>query len=375
MTFHALQKCIPWIFFCLWLFINIQLIFILIHSIITGLYWGIFALLIPMMVSCYFWMLYQLAKYFQKGGIYDQHMSTLSPAPNNYAVMYVAKPEDLAYYHANYKNRHEQPLDFKELFRRKMNESFDFCCCMCTLQTWSIIWLTYLILQNLLWFSSAVVTTIILYDPYGEWDNCILYGTNDPNEHPDLDCVAHNDYLQCDCRQLFETQGLTKAFAIIACIIAGLAVIVNIYCWRGLYTCNKAAFMCQVWMLFIQALFMLLFSIFTGYYFGIFAMLIPLLLSCHFYDIYIVAVYCKQQINTKRIPRMQAVVAMDKVQPPPQQTGQVEHKQQAQPQPQVIYVPAPPQQPIYYVNQNGQIIQQPIIQTVPVQPQVGAQNQ
>lgn len=60
MTFHALQKCIPWIFFTLWLFINIQIIFILIHSILTGIFWGIFALLIPMLLSCYFWMLYQL---------------------------------------------------------------------------------------------------------------------------------------------------------------------------------------------------------------------------------------------------------------------------------------------------------------------------
>jgi len=60
MSFHALQKCIPWIFMALWLCINVQIIFILIHSILTGLYWGIFALLIPMMLSCYFWMLYQL---------------------------------------------------------------------------------------------------------------------------------------------------------------------------------------------------------------------------------------------------------------------------------------------------------------------------
>ena len=60
MTFHALQKCIPWIFFLLWLFINVQIIFILIHTILTGIYWGIFALLIPMLLSCYFWMLYQL---------------------------------------------------------------------------------------------------------------------------------------------------------------------------------------------------------------------------------------------------------------------------------------------------------------------------
>ena len=97
-------------------------------------------------------------------------------------------------------------------------------------------------------------------------------------------------------------------------------------------------------MLFIQALFMLSFSIFTGYYFGLFAMLIPLLLSCHFYDIYIVAIYCQQKINTYRIPKMQAVVVADKPQPKPDKPSNNNN------QPQVIYVPAPYQQPIRHVN-------------------------
>ena len=110
--------------------------------------------------------------------------------------------------------------------------------------------------------------------------------------------------------------------------------------------------MAQVWMLFIQALFMLLFSIFTGYYFGLFAMLIPLLLSCHFYDVYIVAIYCQQRINTYRIPKMQAVVVMDKDRNDKSQ--QTEQPQPPPQQPKVIYVPAPYQQPIRYVDQNGQ---------------------
>ena len=284
-------------------------------------------------------------------------MSTLSPAPNNYAVMYVAKPEDLAHYHANYKNRGKStPKDHRDLFRRKMNEGFNFCCCMCTLQTWSIIWLIYMILQNILWFASSVTTTVILYDPYGTHMNCIIY-SGDQQE-------------TIDCRELFEQQGLTKTFSIIACIVAGIAVIINIYCWRGLYTNNKNAFIAQVWMLFIQALFMLLFSIFTGYYFGLFALLIPLLLSCHFYDVYIVSIYCQQKINTYRIPKMQAVVVMDKPQPKPSQNkDDNEQKEQApiqQQQPQVIYVPAPYQQPIRYVNQNGQTVQQPMINAIPV---------
>ena len=274
--------------------------------------------------------IYKQAKYFKKGGIYDQDMSTLSPAPNNYAVMYVAKPEDLAHYHANYKNRDKStPIDHKKLFRRKMNEGFDFCCCMCTLQTWSIIWLIYMILQNILWFASSVTTTVILYDPYGSHMDCIVYG-GDTTEN-------------VDCRKLFEDQGLTKAFSIIACIVAGIAIIINIWCWRGLYSCDKNAFMAQVWMLFIQALFMLLFSIFTGYYFGLFAVLIPLLLSCHFYDIYIVAIYCQQKINTYRIPKMQAVVVADKPQSKPDKPS---NNQPSTNQPQVIYVPAPYQQPI-----------------------------
>ena len=60
MTFHALQKGIPWIFFLMWMCINVQIIFIILHSIFTGIYWGIFALLLPCLLSCYFWMLYNL---------------------------------------------------------------------------------------------------------------------------------------------------------------------------------------------------------------------------------------------------------------------------------------------------------------------------
>jgi len=343
MTFHALQKCIPWIFMALWIAINVQIIFILVHTVFTGIYWGIFALLIPMMLSCYFWMLYQLAKYFQKGGIYDQDMRYYSPAPNNYAVLYVAKPEDLAHYHAHYRSRNEKPLNSKQLFHAKMNQAFDFCCCQCTLQTWSIIWLIYMLFQNALWFSSSVVTTVILYDPYGTWMDCVEYG-------------GEGEPVKVDCRVWFENNGLTKAFSIIACIVAGFAIIVNVWCWRGLYTVDKNAFMTQVLMLLIQGFFMLLYSIFTGYYFGLFALLIPLLLSCHFYDVYIVCVYCQQGINTQRIPKMQAVIVHETEQPSGNGGG-VQSK--------VIYVPAPQQQPVRFVNETGQDVYAPDIDAVP----------
>ena len=97
---------------------------------------------------------------------------------------------------------------------------------------------------------------------------------------------------------------------------------------------------------------MLLFSCFTGYYFGLFTMLIPMLLSCHFYDVYIVAVYCQQGVNTRRIPRMKAVVVMD---------ADKGKQNQSQTQPQVVYVTAPAEQPIVYMDQNGKIVNQPII--------------
>ena len=112
--------------------------------------------------------------------------------------MYVAKPNELAHYHATYQNRKQKPIDKLQMFRNKMNEGFDFCCCMCTLQTWTIIWLIYMILQNCLWFASAVTTTVILYAPYDTYKNCIVYGGES----------AEN----VDCRTLFEDQGLTKAF-------------------------------------------------------------------------------------------------------------------------------------------------------------------
>mmetsp|Transcript_18966 Transcript_18966/g.30190 ORF Transcript_18966/g.30190 Transcript_18966/m.30190 type:complete len:487 (-) Transcript_18966:287-1747(-) len=330
-SLHALHKCIPWVFMVLWVCINTEIIFILLHSLLTGIYWGIFALLLPMLFSCYFWMIYQLANYFAKGGIYDQDMN-MSPSPNNYAVMYVARPQDLAHYHAQYKKRDTEPIDSKKLFRMKMNEGFEFCCCMCTMQMWSIIWLVYMICQNLLWFSASVVTTVILYDPVGTWMDCLVYNGS--------------EVTTADCRLLFEEYGLTRGFSIVACIVAGIAVIINVWCWVGLYKMDRNAFMSQVTWLLVQAFFMVLYSVFTGYYFGIFAILIPLLLSCHYYNVYIVCVYCEQRINTSRIPKMQAVIIAD--------------------QNEIIYVSAPKPDPVKYVNDAGQPLVPPTIE--PVQP-------
>merc|ERR1712232_49514 len=104
----------------MWMCINIQLIFMLLHSIFAGVYFGLFSLIIPMLMGCIFWMYYNLAKYFEKGGIYDPNLSTMSPAPNNYAVLYVARPDDLAHYHSN-KRKATEPQDAKTLFRQKMN--------------------------------------------------------------------------------------------------------------------------------------------------------------------------------------------------------------------------------------------------------------
>merc|ERR1712129_218561 len=112
-------------------------------------------------------------------------------------------------------------------------------------------------------------------------------------------------------------------------------------CVWGIYKANETAIMLQVWMLFVTALFMILFSAFTGYYYGFFALMIPMLLSCHFYDVYIVCVYCHQGINTRRIPKMKAIVNE---------------------QPQVVYVAADDNRPIVYVNQYGQVVNEPKIQ-------------
>ena len=106
-----------------------------------------------------------------------------------------------------------------------------------------------------------------------------------------------------------------------------------------------------------------------------------MLLSCHFYNVYIVAVWSCQEVNIARIPRMQAVVVggTDVPQPKPQNMEQKEQSTAVVPQqqPKVIYVPAPYQQPISYVNQNGQLVQQPMIQpvyaTVPAQTGVAGQ--
>ena len=65
LTLYGLQKAVPWIFLAMWLCINVQIIFILLHSILTGIYWGIFALLLPMLLSCYFWMLYNLVRSYR----------------------------------------------------------------------------------------------------------------------------------------------------------------------------------------------------------------------------------------------------------------------------------------------------------------------
>ena len=73
-----------------------------------------------------------------------------------------------------------------------MNEGFNFCCCMCTLQTWSIIWLIYMIFQNMLWFASAVITTVILYDPYGT-HMIVLYGVDDHKKMIVVDYLKNKD--------------------------------------------------------------------------------------------------------------------------------------------------------------------------------------
>ena len=124
-------------------------------------------------------------------------MSTLSPAPNNYAVIMVARPNELAEYERNYHQRDEKPIDSQTLFRSKMTESVPVCCCNCSLQNWTVFWLIYMIFQNSLWFASSVLTTVILYDPYGEWVDCIDYSEG-------------NQFV--DCRDMFETYGLTKGF-------------------------------------------------------------------------------------------------------------------------------------------------------------------
>merc|ERR1712083_1055679 len=140
-----------------------------------------------------------------------------------------------------------------------------------------------------------------------------------------------DDNVTVDCRELFESNGLTKGFSITACVVAGIAVFINIWCWKALYDCTTTAVMAQIWWLYIEGLFMMLFSCFTGYIYSLFAMMVPLLLTCHFYDVYVLMSYCQQNINTARIPRMQAVVMEG--QP---NTGGTK----------VIYVAAPTQQPI-----------------------------
>ena len=272
------------------------------------------------------------AKYFANGGVYDAAMSTLSPAPNNYAVIMVARPHELAEYDRNYQHRDVKPVDSKTLFRSKMSELFPVCCCSCSLQNWSIIWLIWMILQNSLWFASSVLTTVILYDPYGDWVDCTDYSQSD-------------DFV--DCRDMFETNGLTKEFSVTAAVVAGIAVMINIWCWWAIYHCDAKALMAQIWWLYIEALFMMFFSCFTGYVYSLFAILVPLLLSCHFYDVYVLLIYCQQRINTRRIPRMQAVVVEG--QPSPS-TGA----------PKVVYVSAPEGNPIQYVSEKGVVVQQPV---------------
>merc|ERR1712079_244522 len=115
-------------------------------------------------------------------------------------------------------------------------------------------------------------------------------------------------------------------------------------CWKALYDCNATAVMAQIWWLYIEGLFMMLFSCFTGYIYSLFAILVPLLLTCHFYDVYVLMSYSKQNINTARIPRMQAVV----VEGQPDNAGN-----------KVIYVAAPAQQPIQYVTERGSVVAQP----------------
>ena len=106
-------------------------------------------------------------------------MNYISPSPNNYAVMYVATPNELAKYHENYTKKDINKSDknaYKKLFSIKMHEYFDMCCCKCNLMIWSIIWIVYMIFQNSLWLITAIIATIILYDDYGEWMNCTAYG-------------------------------------------------------------------------------------------------------------------------------------------------------------------------------------------------------
>lgn len=62
MGFYALHKCVPWIFLTLWIFLNLHIVFMFVHSILTGIYWGFCAMVIPMMLSCYFWMIYVLVR-------------------------------------------------------------------------------------------------------------------------------------------------------------------------------------------------------------------------------------------------------------------------------------------------------------------------
>jgi len=271
------------------------------------------------------------------GGIYDVAMSSLSPAPNNYAVMMVARPHELAHYDANYMHRDTKPIDSKKLFRSKMTERFAVCCCSCSLQIWSLIWIIYMILQNALWFASSVLTTVILYDPYGEWMSCTDY------------TASGGHSAEVDCREWFESNGLTKGFSITAAIVAGLGLLINVWCWRALYDCNATALMAQIWWLYIEGLFMMLFSVFTGYIYSLFAILVPWLLSCHFYDVYVLLLYSKQRVNTARIPRMQAVVVEG--QPSPS-TGAP---------PKVVYVAAPDRPTIQYVDQNGVAAPQPVM--------------
>merc|ERR1719242_1126471 len=189
-----------------------------------------------------------------------------------------------------------------------------------------------MILQNSLWFASSVLTTVILYDPYGEWTNCTDY-TSDG---------------MVDCRELFESNGLTKGFAITSAVVAGIAVLINMWCCWALYVVDRTALMAQIWWLYLQAIFMMLFSCFTGYYYSLFAVLVPLLLSCHFYDVYVLMMYCHQRVNTKRIPRMHAVVV----------EGQSDVTGSG---PKVIYVAAPERPPIEYVTESGMPAQKPTV--------------
>lgn len=136
-------------------------------------------------------------------------------------------------------------------------------------------------------------------------------------------------------------------FSIASAVIAGIAVIINIWCWWAIYKCNATALMAQIWWLYIQSLFMLLYSCFTGYYYSLFALLVPLLLSCQFYDVYVLLIYCQQRINTRRIPRMHAVVVEGQQSPA---TGAAK----------VVYVAAPEGNAIQYVTEKGVVVQQPV---------------